>query len=101
MPVGRFREDPRELGEAEREVYARQHAEGLLVVASLACTAIPLAVGTLAPTLLSPGIARLIAVGGAFFGGIAGYLVGYAYRERQLRAIRTQSPADASGEAAE
>lgn len=99
MPVGRFRDDPRDLGETEREIYARQHAEGLLVFASLVCTAVPLALGTVAPGVVPPGVARLAAVPGAFFGGIAGYLIGYAYRERRLQAVRQQSAARAAGEA--
>lgn len=88
MPVGRFREDPRELGDEERAVYARQHAEGLLTVGSLLGVGIPYGLSVVAPGLVSPVLGRLAALVGVLVGGIGGYLLGYAYRERKLRAVR-------------
>lgn len=87
MPVGRFREDPRTLGDREREIYARQYPEGLLVVGTLLGTVLRLAIdaGVVPVPLALAGHA--ISVGGVLIGGVGGYLLGVAYRQRKLEAI--------------
>lgn len=87
MPVGRFREDPRRLGDHEREIYARQYPEGLLVVGTLLGVGLRLliSIGVVSvPTLAG----HALSVVGVLVGGVGGYLLGVAYRDRKLRAVR-------------
>lgn len=87
MPVGRYREDPRELGEREREIHARQYPEGLLVVGTMLGIALKFGFqfGLLPAT--SAVVSNAIVVTGVVVGGVGGYLVGIRYRRRKIRAI--------------
>jgi len=98
MPVGRFRNDPRELDEVEREVSAAQYPElalnlgmglGILVpyLARMAAErGIDLVVtGPLAP-LTVPGLP----VAGPIVCGIVGYLLGHRYRVYRAARLREE-----------
>lgn len=101
MPVGRFREDPRTLGDREREIYARQYPEGLLVVGTLLGVGLRLGFSTgvvSAPTVM---IGHVLSIAGVLVGGVAGYLLGVAYRDRKLRAVREAGAGGESVAAAE
>ena len=76
MAIGRFRDDPEAMDEAERTVAAAQYPEGALVAGMGLGMALPMA---LAPALV---------VVGPLVGGVAGFAAGRWLRDRRLRAVR-------------
>jgi hypothetical protein len=91
MPVGRFRTDPREFDEVEREVSAKQLPEAALMLGMGLGLTVPLALGTYtaAGALLAP-------VGGtgpasallSVLGGVVGYLAGFRYKQYRIARLR-------------
>lgn len=90
MPVGRFRKDPRELDEVEKRVAAAQYPEGSLLFGMGVGLMIPLAAQGSIPGL--PSIVGTLGTGlGPMVGGVAGYLLGHAYKQRRIGRLRGQS----------
>lgn len=92
MPVGRFRSDPRELDDVEREISAKQFPEAALMLGMGFGLTIPLALGTYVASvaaLLAPvggtGVASALL---SITGGIVGYLVGYRYKQYRIARLR-------------
>jgi membrane protein YqaA with SNARE-associated domain len=89
MPVGRFRKNPRELDDFEKQVFAAQYPEGSLLLGMgvglfFAMTAKDLS--------LLPSLVTTVGTGvGPIIGGVFGYLLGHAYKQRRLRNLRRQS----------
>lgn len=79
MPIGRFREDPRELDEIEREVSAKQIPEAALMLGMGVGLVVPMAVAPDAPVA-----AALLSIAG----GVVGYLVGFRYKVRRIERRR-------------
>jgi hypothetical protein len=90
MPVGRFRTDPTELDDAERQVSARQYPEGALVVGMGIGVAAPFLVQqfALSIALLSSPVGTAL---GPLVGGVAGYLLGHQYKQYRIRVHRERS----------
>lgn len=75
MAIGRFRDDPREMTAAERDVVAAQYPEGALVAG--------MGIGMVVPLAVAPPLAFV----GAIVGGIGGFAAGRWFRARRLRAV--------------
>ena len=96
MPVGRFRKNPRELDEVEKRVAAAQYPEGSLLFGMGVGLVIPLAIQGSIPGLPSlvgiPSIVGTLGTGlGPMVGGVAGYLLGHAYKQRRIGRLRGRS----------
>lgn len=91
MPVGRFRENPRELDDTERFVTARQYAEGLHVFGSLLGLSVPHVLAAVAPGAPAVLLSPLGAIIGLLVGGISGYLLGDRYASRSIQGRRSAS----------
>lgn len=100
MPVGRFREDPRELSEREREIHARQYPEGLLVVGTLLGTVARVGLDVGPVSVPSALVGHAIAIVAVVVGGVSGYLLGIAYRERLIRGLETPAERTEDADAA-
>lgn len=97
MPVGRFRSNPRELNDAERQVYAKQYPEVGVPAGMGFGLAIPFLVGMIgvstAPlsALAAPGST----VVGPILGGILGYYLGHRFQSYRLPSTEDRNPGDA------
>jgi len=89
MPVGRFRKDPRELDEVERRVFAAQYPEGSLLFG--------MGVGLIVPMTAQwvtevPSLVLTLGTGvGPLIGGVVGYLLGHAYKQRRINSLHRES----------
>lgn len=86
MPVGRFRTDPRELDEVEREVSAQQLPEAALTVGmgvGLGLGMLSLLPAPLSTFFPTPALTIL--------GGIAGYLLGFRLKMRRVAKRRERT----------
>lgn len=86
MPVGRFRTDPRELDEVEREVSAQQLPEAALTVgtgAGLALGMLSVLPAPLATLLPTPAL--------TIIGGIVGYLLGFRLKRHRIEKRRDRA----------
>lgn len=82
MPIGRFRNDPRELDDIEQDISAKQIPEASLMVG--------MGIGLVVPMAIVPDVA----VAGALLsiaGGIVGYLIGFRYKVRRIERRRRQT----------
>jgi len=95
MPVGRFRKDPRELDEVEKRVTAAQYPEGGLLFGMGVGLILPMTV--LGAVELSSVVATLWTGLGPMVGGVVGYLLGHAYKQRRLNSLRGASEKEVSG----
>lgn len=100
MPVGRFRDDPRELEDTERVVTARQYAEGLHVLGSLLGLSVPYLLGAVAPSAPGLLLSPLGSILGLLVGGVSGYLLGDRYARRSIERRRSASETSSEGRAA-
>lgn len=86
MPVGRFRTDPRELDEVEREVSAQQLPEAALTLGmgvGLGLGLLGLLPVWLSAVLPTPALTIL--------GGIVGYLLGFRLKTHRIEKRRNEA----------
>lgn len=95
MPVGRFRKDPRELDDIERRVAAAQYPEGSLLLGMGIGLILPLTTRQMVPAL--PSLVGVLGTGfGPILGGVTGYLLGHAYKQRRIKQLRDESETEVS-----
>lgn len=89
MPVGRFRKNPRELDEVEKRVFAAQYPEGSLLLGMGVGLIVPM---TAQGLVEMPSLVSTLGTGiGPLIGGVAGYLLGHAYKQRRIDSLRRKS----------
>ncbi len=86
MPVGRFRKNPRELDDFEKQVSAAQYPEGSLLLGMSVGLLLPMSVIGLVDI---PAVLGTLSTGiGPIVGGVAGYLLGHVYKQIRLERLR-------------